>query len=233
MPHRQGQLFAEQGPDDLGADAGVLAHQLPLLAVQRAGLEQHAVGDGDLADVVQEGRVLHLGEALVGPAELAPQQRHVRRDTGGVPERVVVLGAERRAQGLEVAEVQALDLLVELGALDGEGDQLGDRLGDADLLGREPALHVVEQLDRADHLVVGDERQHDEAALAVGARRVALPSFRRGSSRLSKATARRSSIARRAEASPVRENSRPVQTPSKWPFVLDATQTSLSSPSSR
>ena len=57
---------------------------------------------------------------------------------------------------------------------------------------------------------------------------------RRGSSTtLSYATARRSWIAVRAEPQSRRENSRPVQAPSNRPLVLDATQTSLSSPSSR
>ena len=64
VAHPGHELLVEQGAHDLGADAGVLAHELPLLRGQRAGLEQHAVGDADLADVVQEGDVLHLVEAL-------------------------------------------------------------------------------------------------------------------------------------------------------------------------
>ena len=140
MPHAGHELVAEERPRDLGADAGVLTDELPLLRGQRSGLEQHAVRHADLADVVEEGDVLQLDQALVAPAQLAPQQRGVPGDAAGVAERVVVLGAERRAQGAQVGEVQSLDLVVQLRPLDGEGDELGDRLGDADLLFREPAL---------------------------------------------------------------------------------------------
>ena len=174
MPHAGHELVAEERPGDLGADAGVLADELPLLGGQRSGLEQHAVRDADLADVVEEGDVLQLGQALVVPSELATQQRRVAGHAAGVAERVVVLGAERRAQCAQVGEVQPLDFVVQLRALDGEGDQLGDRFGDGDLVRREPSLHVVEQFDGADHLVVGDEGEDDEAALAVGESRVAL-----------------------------------------------------------
>ena len=233
VPHAGHELVAEERPRDLGADAGVLADELPLLRGQRPGLEQHAVRDADLADVVQEGDVLQLAQALVVPPELAPEQRRIPGHAAGVAERVVVLGAERRAQGAQVGEVQPLDLLVEVRALDGEGDQLGDRLGDGDLVLREPALHVVQQLDRADHLAAGDERKDDEAALAVGERRSRSLSVRRGSWTVSKATARRSSIASAGGVPVLQENSRPAQTPSKRPFVLEATQMSRSSPSSR
>ena len=58
VAHAGHQLLVEQRPHDLGADAGVLAHELPLFGGERPALEQHAVGHADLADVVQEGDVL-------------------------------------------------------------------------------------------------------------------------------------------------------------------------------
>ena len=93
VAHAGHELFVEQRPHDLGADAGVLADELPLLGGQRSGLEQDTVGDADLADVVQEGDVLDLVQALVGPAQLAAEQGHVGGHPAGVTERVVVLGA--------------------------------------------------------------------------------------------------------------------------------------------
>jgi len=92
--------------------------------VSGPALSQHAVRDADLADVVEEGDVLQLDQALVVPPELAPEQRRIAGHAAGVAERVVVLGAEGRAQGAQVGEVQPLDLLVEICALDGEGDSL-------------------------------------------------------------------------------------------------------------
>ena len=116
---------------------------------------------------MQEGDVLDLLEALVGPAQLASEQGHVGRDAVGVTERVVVLGAERRAQGSQVAEVEALDLLVEFGVLERESHELAHRLGDGDLLFGELAFDVVKEVDQTDDLVARDQRQRDHAELAV------------------------------------------------------------------
>ena len=60
VAHRLHELVREQRPDDLGAEHGVLLHLLPLLRVEAAGLEQDAVGDADLADVVEVGGLLEL-----------------------------------------------------------------------------------------------------------------------------------------------------------------------------
>ena len=168
------ELVVEQRLRDLGADARVLAHELPLLGRQRPGLEQHPVGHADLADVVEEGGVLQLGQPVLRPAQLVPEQGGVPGHPARMAQGVVVLGAQGGAQGAQVGEVQPADLGVQLGVLHGQGDQLGHALGDADLLVGEAALHVVEELDGADHLVAGDERQHDEAVLAVAARVLAL-----------------------------------------------------------
>ena len=167
VAHPRHELVVEQGAHDLGADAGVLAHELPLFGRQRPGLEQHAVGDADLADVVQEGDVAHLLEAIRGPVQLGTQQGHVGGHPAGVAEGVVILGRQRRAQGPQVAQVKALDLFVELGVLEGQGDELTDRFGRGRLVLCEDALDVVEQVDDADDLVAGHQGQRDEAALTV------------------------------------------------------------------
>ena len=65
--------------------------------------------------------------------------------------------------------MEVLDLLVELGVLERQSHELGDRLGDGDLLCGELALDVVEEVDQTDDLVAGDQGQRDEAALAVAA----------------------------------------------------------------
>ena len=167
VAHAGDELVVEQRPHDLGRDAGVLAHELPLLGGQRTGLEQHAVGDADLADVVQEGNVLELVHALLGPAELLGEHGGVGGDAAGVTERVVVLGRQRRRERPQVGQVQALDLVVELGVLDRQGHELADGFSGGDIIGREVVLDVVEKVDEADHPVAGDQRQRDLAALTV------------------------------------------------------------------
>ena len=57
------ERLVEQRPDDLGAEDGVLPHQLPLVPVEPARLEQHPVRHADLADVVQVRRLLHIAGA--------------------------------------------------------------------------------------------------------------------------------------------------------------------------
>src|SRR5207302_9868416 len=47
-------------PDDPLPQGGVLANLLELLVGERPGLEEHAVGDADLAQVMQEEAVLEL-----------------------------------------------------------------------------------------------------------------------------------------------------------------------------
>src|SRR5665811_2576884 len=59
-----------------------------------------------------------------------------------------------RTEGAQVAEVEALHLLVELGVLERLGHELTDRFGGADLLLRELAFDMVEEVDHAYDLVV-------------------------------------------------------------------------------
>ena len=113
VAHARHELLGEERPDDVGAEDRVLAHEVPLAVAERGGLEQDAVRDGDLADVVQVGGLLHLLLEAWRPAELSAEQHHVGGYPGGMAEGVVVLGVQGRAQRLEVAEVHALDVFVQ------------------------------------------------------------------------------------------------------------------------
>src|SRR5664280_524501 len=70
VAHAVDEGALEERAHDLGADSGVLAHELPLLTRQWPGLEEHAVGDADLADVVQERGVLHLSLIHISDATI-------------------------------------------------------------------------------------------------------------------------------------------------------------------
>ena len=128
---------------------GVLPHQRPLLVRQGARLEQHPVGDGDLADVVQIRGLLEQLDPPRRPAQLPREHDRVRRDPRRVPDRVDVLGGERRAQGAQVAEVQALDVLEELGVVHRHGGLLGEPARELELGLRETALRS--RLDERQH----------------------------------------------------------------------------------
>ena len=131
VAHAGNEGLVEERADDIGAEDGVLAHELPLVRVQAARLEEHAVRHADLADVVQVRGLLHGAQELRLPAELSAQQDHVGRYPRGVAERVVVLRVEGAGQGLEVAEVHALDARVQLRVVDREREVRADALEEA------------------------------------------------------------------------------------------------------
>jgi hypothetical protein len=94
----------------LGADGGVGLHDLPLLRGQRALLEQHAIGDRDLADVVHRGGVHELlGLGLGHPdvaGELGAHAAHPRDvDAGGVVARLGRVGEAPDELELALAQV--------------------------------------------------------------------------------------------------------------------------------
>jgi len=70
VTHPGDELLVQQRLDDLGADGRVLPHQRPLLVCERAGLEQHAVGHRDLADVVQVRGLFEQLDPPRRPAQL-------------------------------------------------------------------------------------------------------------------------------------------------------------------
>ena len=65
VAHAGHEALLEQRLQDLGAHGRVLAHEPPVLVAQAARLEQDAVGDGDLADVVQVGDLFHAVDELL------------------------------------------------------------------------------------------------------------------------------------------------------------------------
>jgi hypothetical protein len=96
---------------------GVGLHDLPLLRGQRALLEQHAIGDRDLADVVHRGGVHELlGLGLGHPdveGELGAHAAHPRDvDAGGVVARLGRVG--EAADELELALAQVGGALAHL-----------------------------------------------------------------------------------------------------------------------
>ena len=70
VAHGEHEVRGEERADDVGAHHGVLAHLVPLLLVQAARLEEHPVGDADLADVVQVRGLLQRREDVLLPAQL-------------------------------------------------------------------------------------------------------------------------------------------------------------------
>ena len=159
---------ARDRAQDALADDRVLAHDVPLLAGQRAGLVQDAVGHPDLADVVQQRGVadaldLDLVEAERGGDGLG----HVD-DEGGVLAGVAVALDERGGQRLDDVRLGAEGVDAALGrARRGAGAAVGAGAVQAARGGGQQAL------DRGAGAVRGDAgRDGDEArARDVGCRR--------------------------------------------------------------
>src|SRR4051794_23728973 len=86
------RLALGQVPQQLGAPLDVAGHQLPFPVVERAGLAQHLLGHGHLADVVEASGQLELGR---GVAANAHQLADARYEAGYVTR---VLGCRRVAQ---------------------------------------------------------------------------------------------------------------------------------------
>ena len=169
MTHAADQIFREERPDDIGAENRVLAHQPPLMRVQASGLEEHAVGDADLADVVQVRSLLDVSDQVSRPAQLFTQQHHVRRHPGGVPERVVVLGVQRRAQRLQIAQVHGLNVLVEPGVVDRQRQMGAGALQEVVVRAGKGVWSDGAKGKRADELVAVGERDEDGGAQFVQA----------------------------------------------------------------
>src|SRR5438132_7652306 len=132
----------------------VLAHLVPLLLIQRSGLEQHRIAHADLADVVQQGA--HLDGAQLVPvpdAQLLRDPAREPRNAPRMPLRLRVPVVEHRDHSVEQVGGallhQALEALVEGGQL--RVLRLYDR-GQLPVLlpqrvGVERLAHGTEQLD--------------------------------------------------------------------------------------
>ena len=149
VAHSRHVALVQQRLDDLRADHRVPAHEPPLLVGQRARLEQHAVRHGDLADVVQVRGLLELLDGARRPVQLLREQHRVGGDPGGVADGVEVLGAQRGAQGAQVAEVHALHIPEQLGVVDGQRRMLCEPAGELEVGVGELALR--QGLDEGEH----------------------------------------------------------------------------------
>ena len=120
---------------------------------------------------MQIGGLADHPHGLVGPAQLPAQHDHVGGHPRRVAEGVVVLRVERRAQGAQVARVDAPDVLVATRVLNGDGGQVGEQLGRLKLVLVEgPALAAVQSKHADDGPVDGERRQDRGLGIGFGAR---------------------------------------------------------------
>ena len=104
----------DRAEDGLAAD-GVLLDQRELLVGQLARLVQDALGDGDLADVVEDRGQLEVAELLLAEAHLGGDLQREVGDPGRVVAGVLVLGVDGRDQGLDRGQEQGPLLVDEVG----------------------------------------------------------------------------------------------------------------------
>ncbi len=100
-----GRLQEADLGQDVEAPGGVLLHDVPLVAGERAGLAQDAVGDRHLADVVEQRAPLDRLPLVRRLAQRARQGQRVERHPEGVAGGLVVPrvgGGDHRADRLDV-----------------------------------------------------------------------------------------------------------------------------------
>ena len=106
---RQQRVARGQAAEDARAGLGVLAHERPLVLVERVGLEQQLDGQRELADVVDERAELDRGGGVgVGP-ELQRDVARVEGDRGRVLGGLGIEGRERAHEGDAGREGGAVD----------------------------------------------------------------------------------------------------------------------------
>ena len=151
--------------DDPRALVGVPLHQRPLLVGEDGRLEQDRVGDGELADVVEQRRVAEEVELRLREAQLAADREGELLHAPRVAGRVGVAGVDRRREALHRRRRALLQEAVRLL----ERDVLAlDRLcRRAELLG---ALLRVPQVCLLG--LAHEEQRHGEHRERVEARRV-------------------------------------------------------------
>jgi len=91
VQHPLGDLRHAGALDDVAAECRVALHLEELVFGQARRLEQHGVGDADLADVVQDARSPDLLDLLLRHPQLTRQHGRVLGHAGGVLVRVAVL----------------------------------------------------------------------------------------------------------------------------------------------
>ena len=101
--------------------------ELELLLVERARLLQDLVGNGELADVVQEAADRQLAQARCGDAELLPHLDREQRDAAGVTLGVLVLRGQEARQRADLRAEVGLFRRDELGAAEVARERPGRR----------------------------------------------------------------------------------------------------------
>src|SRR5919201_3359638 len=106
---RHGLMQPAEVRHDLGTVGGMTLDDGIFLVVERGGLREDAVGDGDLADVVEETAESHRVEAVRGNTELLRNRErdplHARR----VPRRVGILRVDGGVEALDRLERALLE----------------------------------------------------------------------------------------------------------------------------
>ncbi len=108
---RRDRVGERHAGDDFGADLRVDANLLELFLRQRTRLRENVLGDGQLADVVQQGRRL---DALNLVFRHADRFRETRREHLHAPDvrlARAILGVNRQRERLDRRQVQVRDLL--------------------------------------------------------------------------------------------------------------------------
>ena len=144
--------------EHLGADHRVLLHLLVLGVGERARLVQDLAADRDLADVVEQRAVAQRALLLGAHAERLADELGELGDLAGVRGRVGILGLEGVGEDGDRAHEGALELRVELAAVDRGSNRGRDRLGEEDV-------------DVAEAVILGDGDLEHRPRLAVNADR--------------------------------------------------------------
>jgi hypothetical protein len=113
----------------------MLLDHLELLVGERPGLVDDRVGDGDLADVVEDAAVAQVLDRRLGESELTTDVNGQVRDRTSVVGRVAVLRLERAASASAVPIIDCVscsvqihrlrELLVQIACPDRGGEVLG------------------------------------------------------------------------------------------------------------
>jgi hypothetical protein len=160
--------------DDPVADARVQLHDPALLGSEAARLEQDALADPDLADVVQQRGEHQLLAATRLQLEAVGDRGHVVRDLVGVRPQEGVLGLDRVGQHLHGRHVRGAQLAVQAAVVKGRSGVVAQ--GEEDVVVEVLEAAVAVRADDHSGEVVADvdRNRHQAVDLVVGRGAVAL-----------------------------------------------------------
>ncbi len=163
--HARGAGEELEGGDDLRADDGMRAHDLPLLRRQRPRLLQDRLGHADLADVVQETRLSHEidggGRESEGRRNAPTQRRHAL----GVAARVRVLRLQRIRQPEQRLADRPLQLVIQAAHVLGVAQRLLVRRVEATVVRRGISFYSRCHATRGISRSTSDRRRTGEKGL--------------------------------------------------------------------